>query len=161
MRMFGIATRSGRFERRTARRLSTWTRDYLREVALADLGCAVAGVFVAAQIRFGRNVTSPYLALSLALLVLWVAALWRPGHTTSGLSGPVESAPPVNACHSVVAVGHELAVADLVTAVEPRPALPDGAEKYAEHVRCRPVVKPGLLTAASAARCADDTSRHR
>ena len=59
--MFGIAaTRSGRFERRTARRLSTWTRDYLREVALVDLGCAVLGVFVAAQIRFGNDVTSTY-----------------------------------------------------------------------------------------------------
>ena len=77
--MFGIAATSGRFERRTARRLSTWTRDYLREVALADLGCAVLGVFVAAQIRFGNNVTSTYLALSLALPVLWVAALWLAG----------------------------------------------------------------------------------
>ena len=78
--MFGIAaTRSGRFDRRTARRLSTWTRDYLREVALADLGCAVLGVFVAAQIRFGNNVTSTYLALSLALPVLWIAALWLAG----------------------------------------------------------------------------------
>ncbi len=77
--MFGIATTSGRFERRTARRLSTWTRDYLREVALADLGCAVLGVFVAAQIRFGSKVTSPYLALRLALPVLWVAALWLAG----------------------------------------------------------------------------------
>ena len=159
--MFGIATRSGRFERRTARRLSTWTRDYLREVALADLGCAVAGVFVAAQIRFGRNVTSPYLALSLALLVLWVAALWLAGAYDVRFIGTGRKRASGKCIHSVVAVGHELAVADLVTAVEPRPALPDGAEKYAEHVRCRPVVKPGLLTAASAARCADDTSRHR
>jgi hypothetical protein len=77
--MFGIAATSGRFERRTARRLSTWTRDYLREVALADLGCAVVGVFVAAQIRFGRNVTPTYLALSLALPLLWIAALLLAG----------------------------------------------------------------------------------
>ncbi len=77
--MFGIAAISGRFERRTARRLTTWTRDYLREVALADLGCAVLGVFVAAQIRFGSDVTPTYLALSLALPVLWVAALWLAG----------------------------------------------------------------------------------
>ena len=43
--MFSIAaTRSGRFERRTAKCLSTWPRDDLREVALADLGCAVLGV---------------------------------------------------------------------------------------------------------------------
>jgi exopolysaccharide biosynthesis polyprenyl glycosylphosphotransferase len=77
--MFGIATSSGRYERRTARRISTWTRDYLREVALADLGCAVVGVFMAAQIRFGSNVTSTYLALSLSLPVLWIGALWLAG----------------------------------------------------------------------------------
>jgi len=77
--MFGIAARSGRFERRASRRPSTWTRDYLREAALADLGCAVLGVFVAAQLRFGNNVTPTYLALSLALPVLWVCALWLAG----------------------------------------------------------------------------------
>ena len=77
--MFGIATTGGRYERRAARRLSAWTRDYLREVALADLGCAVLGVFMAAQIRFSSNVTAPYLALSLALPVLWIAALWLAG----------------------------------------------------------------------------------
>ena len=61
MRMFGIAATSGRYERRTARRPSIWTRDYLREVALVDLGCAALGVFVAAQLRFGnrRNVDLP------------------------------------------------------------------------------------------------------
>ena len=77
--MFGIATTGGRYERRAARRPSAWTRDYLREVALADLGCAVLGVFMAAQIRFSSNVTAPYLALSLALPVLWIAALWLAG----------------------------------------------------------------------------------
>jgi exopolysaccharide biosynthesis polyprenyl glycosylphosphotransferase len=77
--MFGVAATGGRTERRAAKRLSTWTRDYLREVALADLGCAVVGVFMAAQLRFGSNVTPMYLALSLALPVLWVAALWLAG----------------------------------------------------------------------------------
>ena len=77
--MFGVAATGGRIERRAARRPSTWTRDYLREVALADLGCAVVGVFMAAQIRFGSNVTHIYLALSLALPLLWVAALWLAG----------------------------------------------------------------------------------
>jgi exopolysaccharide biosynthesis polyprenyl glycosylphosphotransferase len=48
-------------------------------VALADLGCAVVGVFVAAQLRFGNDVTPHYLALSLALPVLWLAALWLAG----------------------------------------------------------------------------------
>ncbi len=57
----------------------TWTREYLREVALADLGCAVLGVFMAAQIRFGNNVTPTYLTLSLSLPVLWIAALWLAG----------------------------------------------------------------------------------
>ena len=77
--MFGIATSSGRYEATNGPRVSAWTRDYLREVALADLGCAVVGVFMAAQIRFGSNVTSTYLALSLALPVLWIGALWLAG----------------------------------------------------------------------------------
>ena len=156
-----------------ARRLSTWTREYLREVALADLGCAVVGVFMAAQLRFGSNVTSMYLALSLALPVLWVAALWLAGAYDARFIGtgsdefrkvlnagvsltaarrdlllrhqpravprvtwsspcpasrrstcwpglPCASGCTGSACagkclHSVVAVGHELAVADLVT----------------------------------------------
>jgi exopolysaccharide biosynthesis polyprenyl glycosylphosphotransferase len=48
-------------------------------VALADLGCAVVGVFIAAQVRFGSNVTAMYLGLSLALPVLWIMALWLAG----------------------------------------------------------------------------------
>ena len=73
-----VAASPGLFPR-SARRLSTWTRDYLRNAALADLGCAVAGVFVAAQIRFGSYLTPVYLALSLVLPVLWIAALWLAG----------------------------------------------------------------------------------
>ena len=172
MRVFGVAATGGRIDRRTARRLSTWTRDYLRQVALADLGCAVVGVFMAAQVRFGSNVTSMYLALSLALPLLWVAALWLAGAydvrfigtgsdeyrkvLNAGVSltaavaifsyavnlelsrGYVVIALPSitvldllarltlrkrlhrrrlsgKCMHSVVAVGHELAVADLVT----------------------------------------------
>lgn len=60
VRMFGVAATGGRIERRAARRLSSWTRDYLRGVALADLGCAAVGVFMAAQVRSGDNVTSAY-----------------------------------------------------------------------------------------------------
>ncbi|HXT89551.1 MAG TPA: sugar transferase [Trebonia sp.] len=77
--MFGVAANGGKIERRAARRLSTWTRDYLRQVALADLGCAVVGVFIAAQVRFGSSVTPMYLGLSLALPVLWIVALWLAG----------------------------------------------------------------------------------
>ena len=77
--LFSIAEIDGRFGRRTARRLSGWIRDYQREVALADFGCGVVGVFMAAQLRFGNEVTSTYLALSLALPVLWITALWLAG----------------------------------------------------------------------------------
>lgn len=55
--MSGIAAISGRAERRTARRLSAWTRGYLPRVTFADLGCAAVGVVMAAQIRFGGNLT--------------------------------------------------------------------------------------------------------
>ena len=67
------------YGRLAARRLSSWTRDYLRKAALADFGCAILGVFVAAQLRFGSDVTGAYVALSLALPVLWLAALWLAG----------------------------------------------------------------------------------
>jgi exopolysaccharide biosynthesis polyprenyl glycosylphosphotransferase len=77
--MFGVAATRRRYDRRTLRGVSVWTRDYLRRAAIADLGCAIIGVFVAAQIRFGNDVTGPYLALSLMLPVLWVAALWLAG----------------------------------------------------------------------------------
>jgi hypothetical protein len=61
--MFGAAATGDRIERRAVRRLSIWTRDYLREVALADRGCAVVGLFIAAQPRFGNDVTAACLAL--------------------------------------------------------------------------------------------------
>jgi hypothetical protein len=71
---FGIA--SDRHDRRTARGVFSWPKNYLRRAALADFVCAIAGVFVAAQLRFGSDVTGTYIALSLALLVLWIAAHW-------------------------------------------------------------------------------------
>jgi len=170
--MFGVAETGDRVEPRAARRLSAWSRDYLREVALADLACGVVGVFIAAQLRFGSNVTPMYLGLSLALPVLWVAALWLAGaydvrfigtgsdefrkvlNAGIGLTAAVTifsyainlelsrayvviALPSLTVfdmlarfalrkrlvrrrmhgkcMHSVVAVGHELAVADLVT----------------------------------------------
>jgi exopolysaccharide biosynthesis polyprenyl glycosylphosphotransferase len=77
--MFGVAASGGKTRRRAIRGPSTWTREYLRQVALADLGCAVVGVFIAAQVRFGSNVTGMYLGLSLALPVLWIVSLWLAG----------------------------------------------------------------------------------
>ena len=80
VRMFGVAATSGRVERaKVQASVSAWTRHYLRKAAFADLGCAAVGVFMAAQLRFGNNVTPMYLALSLALPVLWIAALWLAG----------------------------------------------------------------------------------
>ncbi len=74
----GMAVRS-RHERPTVRHISAWEREYLRRAALADLGCAVIGVFMAVQLRFGDHVTAIYVALSLAFPVLWVAALGLAG----------------------------------------------------------------------------------
>jgi len=42
-------------------------------------GCAAGGVLAAAQLRFGTDVTRAYLALSLALPLLWITALWLAG----------------------------------------------------------------------------------
>jgi exopolysaccharide biosynthesis polyprenyl glycosylphosphotransferase len=63
------------YEERVAGRPSIWTRDYLRRVALADLACAALGTLVAVQLRFGGDVTSLYVAMTLALPALWLIAL--------------------------------------------------------------------------------------
>jgi exopolysaccharide biosynthesis polyprenyl glycosylphosphotransferase len=85
--MFGIAATRGRYERQASRRLSVWTKDYLRKTALVDLGCASLGVFAAAQLRFGSGVTGTYLALSLTLPVFWIVALWLAGGYDSRFIG--------------------------------------------------------------------------
>ena len=77
--MSGFAVVDDRYDRRIVRRRSGWARDYLWKAALADFGCAIIGVFAAAQLRFGNGVTGTYIALSLALPVLWLAALWLAG----------------------------------------------------------------------------------
>jgi exopolysaccharide biosynthesis polyprenyl glycosylphosphotransferase len=65
--------------RKTASGASTWTKEYLRRVALTDFGCAVAGTFAAVQLRFGEHATGTYVALSLALPGLWLAAVGLAG----------------------------------------------------------------------------------
>jgi exopolysaccharide biosynthesis polyprenyl glycosylphosphotransferase len=75
----GYALVRNRADREASGRVANWARDYLRRVAVVDLGCAAGGVLVAAQIRFGNYVTRPYLALSIALPLLWVTALWLAG----------------------------------------------------------------------------------
>jgi exopolysaccharide biosynthesis polyprenyl glycosylphosphotransferase len=73
--MSGYTVVRGRPTLRPAVLTATWARDYVRKAALADLGCAVVAVFAAVQIRFGNHVTPTYVALSLALPVLWLAVL--------------------------------------------------------------------------------------
>ncbi len=77
--MSGFAVARDRYDRQVIRRTSGWERDYLRRAALVDLGCAILGVFAAAQLRFGEHVTGTYVALSLALPVVWLAAIWLAG----------------------------------------------------------------------------------
>lgn len=77
--MSGFTVARDRHDRRADRRASGWAGNYLRKAALVDFGCAIAGVLVAAQLRFGSNVTRTYVALSLAVPVLWLAAVWLAG----------------------------------------------------------------------------------
>jgi exopolysaccharide biosynthesis polyprenyl glycosylphosphotransferase len=77
--MSGFAVARDRYDRRVIRRVSGWAREYLRRAALVDLGCAILGVFVAAQLRFGDHVTGTYVALSLTLPVVWLVAIWLAG----------------------------------------------------------------------------------
>jgi exopolysaccharide biosynthesis polyprenyl glycosylphosphotransferase len=77
--MSGFVVVDDRYDRQAVRRVTGWTRYYLRKAALVDFGCAIIGVFAAAQLRFGNDVTRTYIALSLALPVLWLTALWLAG----------------------------------------------------------------------------------
>ena len=79
MLVSGYAVVRDQPDHEAAGRLSSWTKDYLHKAAAVDLGCAAAGVLAAAQLRFDNGVTRSYLVLSLALPVLWVAALWLAG----------------------------------------------------------------------------------
>jgi exopolysaccharide biosynthesis polyprenyl glycosylphosphotransferase len=77
--MSGFVVARDRYNRQVIRRTSGWARDYLRKAALVDLGCAILGVFAAAQLRFGNDVTRTYIALSLTLPLAWLAAIWLAG----------------------------------------------------------------------------------
>ena len=77
--MSGFVVARDRHDSQIARRVSGWEQYYLRRAAPADVACAVVGVFAAVQLRFGNNVTGAYIALSLALPVLWICALWMVG----------------------------------------------------------------------------------
>jgi exopolysaccharide biosynthesis polyprenyl glycosylphosphotransferase len=77
--MSGFVVARRRYDSQIARRVSGWERYYLRRAGPADVACAIVGVFAAVQLRFGINVTGAYIALSLALPVLWICALWMAG----------------------------------------------------------------------------------
>jgi exopolysaccharide biosynthesis polyprenyl glycosylphosphotransferase len=77
--MSGLVITRDRYGRQNARRSSTWAKDYLRRAAVVDLGCAIVGVFMAVQLRFGNDINETYEALSLALPVFWLGALWLSG----------------------------------------------------------------------------------
>jgi len=77
--MSGYAAVRGRYGRQTVGGASAWAKDYLRRAALADLGCAVIGVLAAVQLRFGGHANVLYVALSLALPLLWLGAVGLAG----------------------------------------------------------------------------------
>jgi hypothetical protein len=75
--MSGYVVVRDRYGRRTTSNASTWAKDYLRRLALADLGCAVVGVFAVVRLRFGNDVTGLCIALGFTLPVLWLMV--KPG----------------------------------------------------------------------------------
>jgi exopolysaccharide biosynthesis polyprenyl glycosylphosphotransferase len=77
--MLIVASIRGRYNRPTTERPFAWIKDYLLKAALADLACAMVGVFAAVEVGLGRKVTATHLALSLALPGLWLAAVWLAG----------------------------------------------------------------------------------
>ncbi len=132
--MFVFAVARGRYDPQIVRRVSGWTRYYLRGAALADVVCAIVGVLIVARLRFGDDVTGTYVALSLVLAVLWNRALFS--YTTNlGLSPGY-----------MLLVRPSATVPDLVTrfAIRKRLAPPDEAAKYADRTRRPLVIKPGL-----------------
>ena len=70
---------AGKRSQTASSRPATWAKSYLRGAALADLGCAIAAVTAALRLRFNGYFATEYIALSLALPLLWLAALWLAG----------------------------------------------------------------------------------
>jgi exopolysaccharide biosynthesis polyprenyl glycosylphosphotransferase len=73
----------------SARDRATWTSGYLRWAGVVDCGCALAAGLLAFQLRFdgrGHGLTG-YLALSLALPLLWMASVALAGGYDSRFIG--------------------------------------------------------------------------
>jgi hypothetical protein len=81
--MSGFAVARGRDHPQLIRRVSDWER---------YVTCAIVGAFAAAWLRFGDHVTGTYVALSLALPVFWVGALWRARFTVRKRLAPPDEA---------------------------------------------------------------------
>jgi len=65
----------GRYRRTVAARLGGWVHGYLLHAGVADFGCACIGSLAAVELRFGKSVTGTYVALSVALPLLWLVVL--------------------------------------------------------------------------------------
>ena len=87
VRVFDIVPVHGRYGRLTTKRPSTWTKEYLLKAVLADLGCAIVGVWAAVEVGLSSKMTASGLAFSLALPVLWLAAVWLAGGYDARLIG--------------------------------------------------------------------------
>jgi exopolysaccharide biosynthesis polyprenyl glycosylphosphotransferase len=74
--MSGYVTAArGRYSRPVTGRLVGWVRGYLLHAGVADFACACIGAYAAVELRFGKDVTGTYVALSVALPLLWLVAL--------------------------------------------------------------------------------------
>ena len=71
----------GRDTRIAARSAATWTSAYLRQVAIADGGCALVAGLLAFEVRFAGDTAGAagYLWLGLALPLLWLTGLTLAG----------------------------------------------------------------------------------
>jgi len=65
----------GSYGRSVAGRRVGWVRGYLLHAGMADFACACIAAFAAVKLRFGEDVTGTYVALSVALPLLWLVAL--------------------------------------------------------------------------------------
>jgi exopolysaccharide biosynthesis polyprenyl glycosylphosphotransferase len=66
----------GQFAVLPARRLTSWTGTYLRHVAIADAGCALAAAVLAFDVRFGYHAGAvAYLWFGLSLPLLWLGTM--------------------------------------------------------------------------------------
>jgi hypothetical protein len=74
-----MVTVSDERDRRAATGPASWTKNYLRRAAVADLATAAVCSTLAVQLRFDGHITPKYAVLSLTFPILWTAVLWLSG----------------------------------------------------------------------------------